>query len=96
MNAPCVADGIVSMPKHEFEELLQHVVERGARAALHGVGLEGENAAADIHELRSLLEAFNIAKRTAAQTVVKMLTMGFVVALVAGAIIKLKLFGGAQ
>lgn len=96
MNAPTVTDGMVTMPKDEFEELLERVAERGARAALSDVGLDGTDAANDIRALRSLLEAFNIAKRTAWQTVVKMITTGFVLALVAGAIIKLKVFGGGQ
>lgn len=100
MNAPTqpptISDGMVTMPKDEFEELLERVAERGARAALAEVGLDGEDAANDIRALRGLLEAFNIAKRTAWQTVVKMITTGFVLALVAGAIIKLKVFGGGQ
>lgn len=69
---------------------------RGARAALSDVGLDGENAANDIRELRGLLEAFNTAKHTAWQTVIKLITTGSLLALVAGAIIKLKVFGGAQ
>jgi len=58
------------------------------------VGLDGEDAAADIRELRGLLDAFNTAKQTAWQTLVKIVTTGFLLALVAGALIKLKLFGG--
>jgi hypothetical protein len=87
---------MVTMPKDEFEELLERVAERGARAALSDVGLDGENAANDIRELRGLLEAFNTAKHTAWQTVIKLVTTGFLLALVAGALIKLKLFGGGQ
>jgi hypothetical protein len=60
------------------------------------VGLDGEDAASDIRELRGLLEAFNTAKHTAWQTVVKVVTTGFLLALVAGAVIKLKVFGGGQ
>ena len=60
------------------------------------MGLDGEDAANDIRELRGLLEAFNTAKHTAWQTVVKVITTGFLLALVAGAIIKLKVFGGGQ
>ena len=60
------------------------------------VGLNGESAAADIRELRGLLEAFNTAKHTAWQTVIKLVTTSFLLALVAGALIKLKVFGGAQ
>lgn len=96
MNAPTLDNGMVTMPLDEFEELLERVAERGARAALAEVGLDGEDAANDIRELRSLLEAFNLAKRTAWQTVVKMITAGFLLALVTGAIIKFKVFGGAQ
>jgi hypothetical protein len=87
---------MVTMPKDEFEGLLERVAERGARHALADVGLDGEDAASDIRELRGLLEAFNTAKHTAWQTVVKVITTGFLLALVAGAIIKLKVFGGGQ
>ncbi|MCL9828255.1 DUF6127 family protein [Ralstonia solanacearum] len=50
MNAPMVADGMVTMPRAEFEELLERVAESGARAALAEVGLDGENAGNDIRE----------------------------------------------
>ena len=96
MNTPTVTGGMVTMPKDEFEELLERVAERGARHALADVGLDGEDAASDIRELRGLLEAFNTAKHTAWQTVVKVITTGFLLALVAGAVIKLKVFGGGQ
>ena len=57
-------------------------------------GLDGESAAADIRELSGLLEAFNTAKHTAWHTLVGMVTTGFILALVAGVLIKLKFFGG--
>ena len=41
-----------------------------------------------------LLEAFNTAKHTAWQTVIRITTTGLIIALMAGAVIKLKLFGG--
>ncbi len=82
------------MPFEEFEQLLEEAAGRGAKRAMADVGLDGEDAAADIRELRGLLDAFNTAKQTAWQTVVKIVTTGFVLALVAGALIKLKLFGG--
>ncbi|MFH0934320.1 MAG: DUF6127 family protein [Pseudomonadota bacterium] len=96
MNTPTLQDGMVSMPKDEFEELLELAALRGARHALAEVGLEGEDAAEDIRELRGLLDAFNTAKKTAWQTIVKIVTTGFVLALIAGAVIKLKVFGGGQ
>lgn len=82
------------MPFEEFEQLLEEAAGRGAKRAMADVGLDGEDAAADIRELRGLLDAFNTAKQTAWQTVVKIVTTGFVLALVAGALFKLKLFGG--
>ena len=94
MNAPTVTDGMVTLPKDEFEKLLVHVAELGARQALSEVGLEGPQAANDIRELRGLLDAFNDAKRTAGLTIIKMLITGLVMALLAGTFVKLKLFGG--
>ena len=96
MSPPTLQDGMVVMPRDEFEELLARAAERGARRALADVGLDGEDAAHDIRELRGLLEAFNAAKHTAWQTVIRLVTTGFHLALVAGAVIKLKVFGGGQ
>ena len=96
MNTPRLHEGMVSMPKEEFEELLELAAQRGARHSLSDVGLDGPGAANDIRELRGLLDAFNDAKKTAGLTIVKMLVTGLVMALLAGAFVKLKLFGGAQ
>ena len=95
-SAPMERRRTVSLPQEEFEEILERAAERGARHALHEVGLDGEDAAHDIRELRNLLDAFNEAKKTAGLTIVKMLVTGLVMALLAGAFLKLKLFGGGQ
>ena len=79
-----------------FDQILERAAERGARHALSEVGLDGPEAARDIHELRGLLDAFNEAKRTASMTLVKMIVTGLVIAVLAGTILKIKLFGGAQ
>jgi len=84
------------MPQNDFEQMLERAAERGARNALQGVGLDGEDAAHDIRELRNLLDAFNEAKRTASMTIIKMVVTGLVMAILTGTLIKLKLFGGAQ
>lgn len=84
------------MPHEEFEAILERAAERGARHALSEVGLDGPDAARDLHELRSLLDAYNEAKKTAGITLVKMLVTGLALAMLAGTIIKLKLFGGVQ
>ena len=85
---------MVTVPQEEFEEMLERAAERGARHALHEVGLDGEDAAHDIRELRNLLDAFNEAKKTAGLTIIKMLVTGFVMVLLAGTVLKLKVFGG--
>jgi len=87
---------MVTMPHDDFEQMLERAAERGARHALHEVGLDGEDAAHDIRELRDLLDAFNQAKKTAGLTIIKMVVTGLVLALMTGSLIKLKLFGGAQ
>ena len=94
MNRPSMEDGHVRMPEEEFEELLELAAERGAKKALADVGLIDEHAANDIRDLRSLLGAVRMAKRTAWQTVVRLITTGLILALIAGVAIKLKLFGG--
>ena len=82
---------LVSIPQEEFEDILCRAAEKGAHQALKDVGLDGENAAEDIRELRSLLSAMQFAKRTALQTFVRIITGGLVVALLAGLAIKLKI-----
>lgn len=89
---PALVDNMLLLRKEDFEDLL----DRGAKRALADVGLDGDDAAHDIRELRGLLDAFNTAKHTAWQTVIKMLTTGFLLALVAGTLIKFKVFGGGQ
>tara|TARA_B100000780_G_scaffold228034_1_gene167370 strand:- start:487 stop:771 length:285 start_codon:yes stop_codon:yes gene_type:complete len=85
---------LISLPYEELEAMLDRAAERGALRALHDVGLDGPSAAEEIRDLRSLLKALNMAKRTAWQTFVRMITTGILVALMAGIVIKLKLFGG--
>ena len=96
MNCPSTKDGHVVMPEEEFEQLLELAAERGAKRALADVGLVDEEAAGDIRDLRSLLGAFRVAKHTAWSTVVRLVTTGLLIALMAGVAIKLKLFGGGH
>jgi len=85
--------GHVVMPEPEFEQLLELAAERGARRALVDVGLDGEDAASDIRDLRSLLGCMRLARNTAVQTTVRLITTGIFIALLAGIALKLKLFG---
>lgn len=84
---------LAALPAGEFEALLERAAETGARRALHEVGLDGQDAAEDIRDLRSLLAGFRLAKQTAVQTAVRLITTGVLLALMAGIAIKLKLFG---
>lgn len=84
---------LIALPAAEFEALLERAAETGARRALHEVGLHGQDAAEDIRDLRSLLAGFRLAKQTAVQTAVRLITTGVLLALMAGIAIKLKLFG---
>lgn len=93
MNRPTVGDGHIVMPEAEFEQLLERAAETGTRRALHEVGLDGDDAAEDIRDLRSLLAVFRLARQTAVQTAVRIITTGVLLALMAGIAIKLKLFG---
>jgi len=85
--------GFVRMPDAEFEAILTRAAEKGAKRALADVGLDGEDAALDVHGLRTLLDSIRFIRRTAVQTAVRMITTAIMLALLAGIAIKLRLFG---
>lgn len=87
---------MVTVPQEEFASMLEQAAQKGALQALHEVGLDGEDAAQDIRALRNLLDAWREARVTAWRTIVKAVTTGLLLALVAGAVIKLKIYGGGQ
>jgi hypothetical protein len=81
------------MPDAEFEALMARAAEEGAKRALADVGLDGQEAAFDIRDLRSLLASIRFVRRTAVQTAVRMITTGVILALLAGIAVKLRIFG---
>jgi hypothetical protein len=93
---PVLVENRLLLRKEDFAELLDRAAERGAERVLAHLGLENGHAARDIRELRDLLEAWRDARRTAWQTVVKVVTTGLLAALLIGAALKLKLYGGGQ
>jgi hypothetical protein len=93
MNPPR-SEGFVRMPDAEFEAILTRAAEEGAKRALADVGLDGDEAALDIRDLRSLVDCIRLVRRTAMQTAVRMITTGVMLALLACIAIKLKIFGG--
>jgi len=96
MSPPAKHSPQITLSVGELEEMLSRAAELGARRALIDVGLDGENAELDIRELRSLLQALRFAKTTALKTVIRIITTGLLLALMAGMAIKFKLFGGSQ
>ncbi len=87
---------ILNLRPDDLDELLTRTAGKGAERALAALGLENGHAAKDIRDLRGLIEAWRQARQTAWQTLIKLLTTGFLVALIVGASIKLKLYGGVQ
>ena len=69
MNPPR-SEGFVRMPDAEFEAILTRAAEEGAKRALADVGLDGDEAALDIRDLRSLVDCIRLVRRTAMQTAV--------------------------
>ena len=92
MTPPRSDAGLIRMPEDKFEAMLSRAAEKGARKALADVGLEGPEAAIDIRDLRTLLASLRMARRTAWQTVVRLVTTALLLALIAGVAVKLKLF----
>lgn len=89
-------DDPITRRKDDLEDMLDRAAERGAERVLAQLGLENGHAARDIRELRDLLEAWREARRTAWQTLVKVVTTGILAALIIGVAFKLKLTGGVQ
>jgi len=81
------------MPDAEFEELMARAAEEGAKRALADVGLDGQEAAFDIRDLRALLASIRFVRRTAVQTTVRLISTGIILALLAGIALQLKVFG---
>lgn len=89
-------DSPLVLRAEDLDELLSRAAQRGAENALASLGLENGHAAEDIRDLRSLIESWREARRTAWQTVIKVVTTGFLAALLVGAAIKFRLMGEPQ
>lgn len=72
------------MPDAVFEAILTRAAEEGAKCAPY------------IRDLRSLVGRIRLVRRTAMQTAVLMITIGVMLALLAGIAIKHKIFGGSS
>lgn len=72
--------------------LVEEASECGARRALAHVGLGDKGAIHDVRDLRDMLSAWRSARRTAWHTVVRWAMTFFILALVAGLTLRLKLW----
>ena len=70
------SDGLISIRPEDLDDLLTRAAERGAERCLAHLGLENGHAAADIRDLRSLIESWRQASQTAWQPTVKVVTTG--------------------
>jgi hypothetical protein len=75
--------GNVNLTPEEFEAMLDRAAKKGARAALEEIGLHDEHAGKDLDELRSLLSSWRDTKKAVWSTVVKTVTTGFLMFIVA-------------
>lgn len=75
---------LVRLPQSELETLLEQAACRGARKALMEVGLADEAAASDLRTIRGLASSLKLMQRTFLQTLVRWLTIGLLVLLLAG------------
>lgn len=81
---PLLDPGTTTLTDAQLRQMLAEAAEDGARRALREVGLADDDAAADVRELRSLLDAWRDAKRTAWQSVVKAATTVILIVMLAG------------
>lgn len=72
------------MTNAELELMLDRAAKKGAQEALKSIGLSDENAHVDIREVRDLLDAWRVTKRTVGETITRMLTTALLMALVTG------------
>ena len=77
------------MTELEIQALIEKAASAAASKALHDIGLSDEDANPDLRELRSVLDAWRMAKRTAARAFVQTLTYLFLGALLAGSYLKI-------
>lgn len=75
----------IKLSPEEIETMLDNAARRGAKEALRSIGLLDDDAAKDIIEMRSLLEAWRDTRRSVWSTVVKLATVG-VLTFIAGAV----------
>ena len=77
------------MTELETQALIEKAAAAAAAKALFDIGLSDSDANTDLRELRSVLVAWRMAKRTAGRAIVQTLTYLFLGALLAGSYLKI-------
>ena len=75
----------IKLSPEELEEMLDNAASRGAKQALRSIGLLDDDAARDIIEMRSLLEAWRDTRKSVWSTIVKVTTVALLT-FIAGAV----------
>jgi len=65
----------INLTPEELEAMLDRAARRGAREALKSLGLQDDDAHKDLHEMRTLLEAYRDTKKSIWTTVVRISTV---------------------
>lgn len=69
---------MADLTQEQIEEMLDKAAKKGAIQALRELGLQDDNAANDIREMRGLLDAWRLTKRSIWSTTVKMGTVAII------------------
>ena len=75
----------IKLTLEEIEVMLDKAASRGAKEALRSIGLLDDDAARDIIEMRSLLEAWRDTRKSVWSTIVKVTTVALLT-FIAGAV----------
>ena len=75
----------IKLNPEDLEEMLDNAARRGAKEALRSIGLLDDDAAKDIIEMRSLLEAWRDTRKSVWSTIVKVTTVALLT-FIAGAV----------
>ena len=75
----------IKLTPDDLEEMLDNAARRGAKEALRSIGLLDDDAARDIIEMRSLLEAWRDTRKSVWSTIVKLTTVALLT-FIAGAV----------
>ena len=65
----------INLTPEELEAMLDRAARRGACEALKSLGLQDDDARKDLHEMRTLLEAYRDTKKSIWSTVVRITTV---------------------